>query len=424
MSTLSSARAIALALCLGTSSPALAAPVAAGTAPTSAPASLELTLERALALARARGPSVRAASARLSEAAAGRVEASIRVRENPTVVTEVGPRFDGAGDATPKVSAEVSQTFELGGARSARIEALEATVARARSLGENDERLALREVAITVERILWLDARLALSARLAAAAIDTRKVVDARAAAGHLTALEVNTARSLAARARSEEKARQADRTAEVGRLRLLLGLDPSLRIVLTGDLSDRARFDRATRSGATKERADVAAFAAEARQAEAEVRVADASSVPKLGLGVRYEHEERDANTVLGIVSVTLPLFERGQGARALSAARAARARIEQSQSKSAARGEVRTAAETYEKRVEAARALEDGGVSQVAENVALGELAFDKGEIDLGAMLTLRRELVAAESEHLDRLLEAALAGIEVETAQGGMR
>ena len=99
----------------------------------------------------------------------------------------------------------------------------------------------------------------------------------------------------------------------------------------------------------AASQRPELRALEAGVQEAEADVRLGGTYSKPDYGFGVRYSREEGD-QIVLGGVTVTLPVFSRGQELRAVGAARAARLRAELDASRARVRLEVRSAFEAYQ--------------------------------------------------------------------------
>src|SRR5262245_18173794 len=84
-----------------------------------------LTFEGTLARARVSPGAVVVARARIAEAQAAVVEASVRFRENPLLEGAAGPRT-GQGDRTTDIDVGILQQFETGGQRRARVAGAEA----------------------------------------------------------------------------------------------------------------------------------------------------------------------------------------------------------------------------------------------------------------------------------------------------------
>src|SRR6187549_11805 len=102
-----------------------------------------LTFERAIARARAHAPALQSARSRVEEARA-RARAASLLRDNPVLEGAVGRRQDGV---VPNLDFGLSQTFELGGKRSARVAAAHAALARETAVADETTRRIVREVA-------------------------------------------------------------------------------------------------------------------------------------------------------------------------------------------------------------------------------------------------------------------------------------
>ena len=143
----------------------------------------------------------------------------------------------------------------------------------------------------------------------------------------------------------------------------------------------------------------------------------------PDYGLGVRYAREEGD-HIVLGGVTLTLPVFSKGQELRAVGSARAARLRAELEAARVRVRLEVRAAFDAYNQRLAAVRVLEADAIPGLDENDTLTTRSFDVGQIGLPALLVIRREILETRFQYLDALLEAALARIDLDASAAILR
>ncbi len=375
---------------------------------------LVLDLDGALARARARSPD---AAMKLGEARGRRIGAGALLRENPTIDTAVGPRRSPSPGGTGlDVEVGLEQGFELGGGRGARIAAADAGIEQATAEAEDDTRRHLREVAIVFHRALHAEEMLRLAGSGERLAAEIASVAERRQRAGDVAVLDVNLARVALARARADLRTAEAQRGAVLGELRTLLGMRPEDRVSVRGEL--RAR--RSPTPG-SEDRADLRALAAGVRGAEAERRAAGALAWPEAALGVRYAREE-GADIVLGTFSLTLPLFERGQGARAESAARARLLREQLDVRRRAVAVERQTAAEVHERRHAAIAELE-GALPLLDENEMLARRSYETGQLGLVELLLIQREILDTRAHHLDRLLDAALAGVDLEASAGAM-
>jgi cobalt-zinc-cadmium efflux system outer membrane protein len=378
----------------------------------------ELTLDQALATARERAPALLAARLRVEEARGGLKAASVRLRENPVVDAAAGTRR-AAGDST-EVELGVMQTFETGGQRGARIAAASAAVDRAAADVDAATRALLRDVAIGFYGALHATEHLRLARETEKLSQEALRTAERRNELGEVPLLDVHVARVGWAGDRSAIGAAEARTDAALRDLRLLLGVAGDEVRAVAGDLRTRRSFDLETLLARAAERPELRGLVAELREAEAEVQLGRGERRPDLGLGVRYEREGGE-DLLLGAVSIELPVFERGQGARAQASARSRRLQVELEAARRTIEVQVRSAFDAWQHRASAVEAIERDGLASLAETEQLAQRAYEKGAFGMGELLVLRRETVEMRRRHLDHLLDAAVAAIELEAAAG---
>jgi cobalt-zinc-cadmium efflux system outer membrane protein len=379
-----------------------------------------LTLERALALARERAPRILAAGSRIEEARGRLVGASVLLRENPVVEAAAGPRYSEEDRDTLDREVAIRQGFELGGQRRARVDGAEADVARASAARDDSARRLLREVAVAFFKGLHAQESQRIATSAEEIAGDIASVAERRYRAEDVPILDVNVSRAALARARSQQRFAKADRAAALGELGILLGIEAPEALQLAGELRDRRRFDLVELLARARERSDLRALEAKLAEVEADLQLARGEGWPDLGLGARYARDARD-DVVLGELSLSLPIFDRAQGLRAEATARAHRLRIELDAARRAAIVEVQMAFTVYAERSEAVVELETNALPLLDENESLARRSYEAGEMALGELLLVRRETVETRREYLERLLEAAVAAVDVEASAG---
>ncbi len=385
------------------------------------PQERSLSLQEALELARTRAAAVIAATGRVEEARARLFPAARRLRENPVVEVEGGRRR--AEETFTDYAVALSQGFEPASRRRARLAGAEAAVEIARAELDDTRRLYLGEVARAFFRAAAAVERLRIARLAAEVGDDLLATIERRAEMGETTALELNRARTAAARARAEREAAEAERLGAGGALRALLGLEPGDPLSPADALRDLPPPDLDALLRAAAERPDLQALAAAVREAEAQVRLGKALARPDFAVRTGVEREE-GADVVLAGVAVALPLAQRGQEERAVGAARAASLRAQLDAARRAAETEVRAAFASYEAQRRAAEELARTALPAIDDNEALARRSFEVGEIDLGELLLVRREILETRLAHLDLLLAARLAAVELETAAGVVR
>ncbi|MFN0249672.1 MAG: TolC family protein [Kofleriaceae bacterium] len=371
-----------------------------------------MSFSRVIELARTRAPSAVIARARIEESRSDLVGARRFATRNPVFEADVGPRRSGDGLSTD-VQTSLSFPLDLGGRRDKRVAVVDAEIERERLEAQSVERTAVGAAVSAYYQALHADRRLSLAedrVRLADAAEVTARQ---RMRAGDVAEFEVNLARGEVARAKSGVVVARGEQARARAQLAAVLGI-PITPVV--GDLADRRMLETAGGNA----RPDLRALAQEIEVSRAEVASARTERWPSLDLRVSYEHE-RDADIVLGGISIALPVFEHGQGEAARARARGKRAGAELAARTALASAEVESASQTSTAMIAAVRILELEAVPLSIENESAASASYRAGKIDLGALLVIRREALDTRREHLDRLLDAALAAVDLWIARG---
>lgn len=402
--------------------PALVVGIVVGIVPPGISASAQAgeatwTLQRVIATADARAPAVVIAAAEAREGRAAMVDARRFATRNPVLEAEVGPRW--ADGRSTDVVARLSLPLDLGDRRDRRIAVAAAGITHDQLRAETTRRAAVGAAIGAYYAALHAERRAALADERAELATSAATTAAQRHAAGDVSELEVNLARGEVARAAAAVIGARGDVIRSRGRLALALGVPAQALGAIAGELADRSWLDTAARATAAV-RPALRALAQESRVARAEAALARSERWPSLDVRIGVEHE-RDADVVLGGFAIALPIFERGQGAVARAEARATRADAELAARTQLAALEADDARTTYASTVEAARVLADDAVPLALANQTAATASYRAGKIDYATLLVIRREALDTRREHLDRLLEAAIAGIERWLAHG---
>jgi cobalt-zinc-cadmium efflux system outer membrane protein len=376
-----------------------------------------LTFDDVVQLARSQAPAVRLADADVGVERGRRAGARVLVADNPVLSGGVGSRW--ADERTTDRELSLSVPIELGGQRSKRTAAADADIRVAKERAGDVRRRAAGRAAEIYFEVLFAHEALALSEERRALAERLVETARARKQAGDAAELEVNLAEGELSRARSGvASARRLVASART-RLATMLGLDSMEGVTVAGALDDWSfvGIDGGTEVG---DRSDVRVARARVSDASADVELADARRWPALSFQVTYAHEE-SADIAFGGLAITLPLFERGQGERAEARAERHRAELEVELTERAASAEVQGAREAYVAAVAAVDEMTGSALPLAIENERMARESYAAGKIELTAMLVVRREALDTRAEYLERLLEAALAAVDLWVAQG---
>jgi cobalt-zinc-cadmium efflux system outer membrane protein len=379
-----------------------------------------LTLAEVLARARERAPQIVSARLELEEARAALAGASLRFQANPEIDAAIGPRR-GSGAYFTDFELGMGQAFEPGARRSARIAGANAAIARSTVNIEAVTREVLRAAAAAYYRVVYANERIRLLTSAGELAASVHATADRRFKAGDIAVLDVNIARASLARVRSEREGAEALKAMALGELRQLLGIDAGLDAA--GPLPQPAAPDLSAALQSAAGRPELRALETAIQQAAADVQLGESFSKPEYGVGVRYAREEND-QILLGGMTVTLPMFSKGQEQRAVGSARVSRLRAELEAARARVQLEVRTAFEAHGRRLAAVRVLEAEAIPGIEENEQLTARSFEVGQLGLPELLLIRREILDTRVEYLAALLEAALARIDLDASAAVLR
>lgn len=381
-----------------------------------------LTLDEALALARQRAGGVVLARGRLEEARALETRAGRRLQENPELEVAAGSRRAG-DEGFLDFETALSQGLDSGVRRAARLAEARSAVERAEAELAEAERRLLREAWTGFVRALLAGERQDLLARNRQVADGLLALTERRYEEGEATALELNRARVAAASARAGQSAAEAGAAARRSELGAVLGLTPAETVELRPGSALPPPPELAPLLAGLAGRPDLRVLEAELRQAEAGVLLGEARRRPGLGVRGGLAREEGAEIVTAGVV-VSLPVHDQGREAVAAAQARAASLRQAIAAARAAAELEVRGLHRALSGQLAATGELERTALPALEDNESLALKSFEAGEIDLGELLLVRREILETRLSHLDRRLEAALTRVELEAAAGALR
>ena len=379
-----------------------------------------MTFAEVLARAREQAPQIVIARLAVEETRGRLLGASLRFQTNPELEANLGNR-EGPDSRFTDFEIGLGQSFEPRSRRSARMAGANAAIAQSSANVDETTREVLRLAAGAYFRALHAQERIRLLGATQELAANVHSVADRRYKAGDIAVLDVNIARASLARVRAEREAAEAVRALAVGDLKQLLRLDGDIRV--EGEFRGTGEPDLNVLLQAAAQRPELRALEAGVQEAQADVQLGRSFSRPEYGVGVRYAREEGD-QIVLGGVTVTLPVFSKGQELQAVGSARAARLRAELDAARARLQLQVRSAFEAYSRRMAAIRVLETDAIPGLDENVTLTTRSFEVGQLGLPELLLIRREILDTRFQYLDALLEAALARIDLDASAGVLR
>ncbi|MBB3105084.1 TolC family protein [Azomonas macrocytogenes] len=314
----------------------------------------------------------------------------------------------------------LTQPFEIGGKRAARVEAGERSldVAEAR---HRQVRIAFAaNLAIAYATAAAMQERQALASEDLARANDDLRAAKAWVKAGKEANLRLAQAQTGVATAQAAEQAAIANTTEALEQLSALVGAKAPYtqvdRTLLT------SVFQLAIAESLSNDEAPTVATAAAERDAlNALVRVEQKKQIPDIGLGAGLRHFGwADEAAFVVSVSAKIPIFDRNSGGitaareRAIAAdTRLETARLEAGAARRAALAQVKVS----EGRLNAAVQ----GESAATEAYRLGRIGYDAGKTSLVELLAIRRALSDAKALTINTRLARIYALAALSQANG---
>lgn len=398
--------------------------------------SLRLTLSMARRQALVTSPELRVARFDTAIARGGLRQAGV-FRFNPAADALLG-----AGGTSAEIG--VSQEVEVFGQRGIRISAAESGVVRARGDVANHARLTIGEVDRTFFRLTSANRRAELSEEILELNQRLALIAERQLAAGEISRLEYNLALIELGRSRSRSLAAKRQRDETVVEFARLLGLGRNVVVIPVLDsaqhlpagpaatetgadthvlVENAARLNPDSLIGlALRNRGDLKSRSAEVRQTIAEVSLVRREALPNLVARWVTERSDDGRQVIRPGIGVTLPVFNRNQGAAEARRAAANQAEISLSAAIERARTEVVVAVGAYRSAAAQIEALESTVLAPARQNRSLLEIAYREGKVGLPVLLLIRNQVFDAELEYWNAWVEEreALANLTEATGQ----
>ena len=375
-----------------------------------------LTASRVIEIARSRAPEVLLERTRVEEAR-GRLEAAGALHtENPTIegVANTDDRFERRTEW--ELTVPLDPWTGIARRRMARAE-----LQRSEHQASHATQRAVGAALQTFYRVLYARDRLEIARQRMAVAERVKAAAEERHHSGDAARMDVLLAQTELARAASDLHSGESEFARARTSLAIVLALPLDQEHAVSGDLADRTLVGDSTNP--SPYRPDVLAAERELAASERERTLALTSALPKVAFRLDYGHESGVAVARPGL-ALTLPLFNAGHGERVAARARRDRAKIELQAREASAKAEIAGLASAYAAAQAAAEELAKNGIPQSRDVAAMAEDGYRAGKLHLTGLLQVRREVLETQREYTDRLLEAALAAVDLAVARGAWR
>ncbi|WP_393989259.1 TolC family protein [Xanthobacter sediminis] len=379
-----------------------------------------LALTSALASALAANPRLTAAERDIGMASGRSTQAA--ALPNPALSLEVDNAMGSGsyqGLDLAEQTLQISQLVELGGKREARMAAAGAGITVARWEREATRLQVLAETTAAFSAVLGAQQRVAILEQQAAAISRLSPLLQTRVEAGASSPAEISRARVAADFATVElDRAKAALGTAR-RELALLMGQGEAKFGRAAGNLfkvSAPPPLPRLVKDA--QGNPQLTRFTAIQGQRRAELRAAQAKTVPDVTLGVGYRHYNETADSGMRLtLSVPIPVFDRNEGGIYEAQESLRRAEAEEAIARSALISQLGRAHDTLKaahEEISLLRASTIPGARSAFEGVERG---YGEGRYTLLELLDAQSALTDASLRELDALVNfhTALATIE---------
>src|SRR5262245_2255267 len=360
------------------------------------------------------------------------------LRPNPSVeFTQENGAFNSPGERGTTIG--FSLPLELAGQRGRRIDLARAELEASEAEVADRERRLASEVRMAYAEALATLRELEVTHDLNTLDVETARIVEARVEEGDAAPLELNLLRAEADRLRARRSLIEGRLQAALLRLKQLAGIPPEETLRLRGELMapplpDPPTSLEAAVETALRSRPDLLFARLSEEVARAGYRLAKAQAAPQVTASVQYSDvlgtfEDTPAGLISGRdkligfgVSITLPIFNRNQGAKAEAKASITQAQKQREFLESTVRAEVTSAYYRYEVARTALQTYERGVIERSTQNVRTVRAAYETGAFRVSELLTEQRRLIDMQSEMTEAMVDRYRALSDLHAGMGG--
>lgn len=382
-----------------------------------------LTFGEAVNLAVAYSPSVKAAASEIDARHGDAFQASRRLNPELAAGVENLPNSGGIAKDDSSESLQLSQTFELGGKRIARLNAanLEASIAGwdfevARLQAATDAAQLFVDVIASQEKVAILRDFVGVSQK-------TRSAVDARVKGGRASPIELDRSKVAVASAQASLGAEEARLKSARDRLSALWGASQATYTRAAGRLGrDRSAPSFEEVQAFLDANPNIARWGDTVGHRYAVLEVERSKAVPNVTIGAGLRRFETDSSTgMIAGVSLPLPLFDRNEGAIAAAQHRIARAEFDAQAARAQMRGMLIGALGAVAAANAQANAIENQVLPAAQSAFDRTRTGYEEGKFDLLNVLDTQRTLFEARRELVNARADYEKARVQVEALIG---
>lgn len=360
------------------------------------------------------------------------------LRPNPVVEFErlTGRLTNTMGESGTTVG--FALPIELGGKRKRRIELAQAELEAAEAeIADRERRLALDVRAAYVQALAALR-ELEITGEINSLDAQTARVVEARVSEGDASPLELNLLRVEVDRLRARRVLIEGRLQASLLLLKSHTGIPASQALRLREDLAAPVLVNppdslAAATEIALRSRPDLRLARLNEEVAQAGLRLARAQATPDVTAFTRYFSgiatfdqtpvgplSDQDRLISFGVI-VSLPIFNRNQGAKAEAATAITQAERRREFTEALVRAEVASAYARYQAATQMLKTYEEGVIERSNENIRVLRASYQIGAFRITDLINEQRRLMDSQREYTEALAERYRALADLQAALG---
>ncbi|MCP3751268.1 TolC family protein [Pseudomonas sp. SBB6] len=378
-----------------------------------------LTLDSALQAARDNNPELAAARWGIDIAAGERRQAG--VLPNPELSWEVEDTRKGSQTTT----VGVSQLFELGGKRGARLDVADRDAQLAALELERQGNALRADVIGAFQAAAQAQEGLQLAEQSLRLSERALQVVQGRVKAGSASPVEATRAQVQLSEVRLEQGRAEQRLTIAYQQLAALTGAPMAQFSRVDGGLgADSSLPSRTLLLDRLEQTADLRLARLQIDQREAALGLARSQRIPDLtvSVGSQYSETDRERINVVGL-SVPIPLFDRNQGNVLAAARRADQARDQRNGAELRLRSEVVQALTQWSTAAQEVQTFERSILPSAQQALDAATRGFERGKFAFLDVLDAQRTLVAARLQYLQAQAQSSEARVRLERIFGDL-
>jgi cobalt-zinc-cadmium efflux system outer membrane protein len=326
----------------------------------------------------------------------------------------------------------------MGGKRGRRIDLAQAELEATEAEIADRERRLIAEVRVAYAEAVAAIRELEITESINLLDHQTARVVEVRVMEGESAPIEANLLQAEVERAKARRALIEGKLQTVILRLKNLAGLAPGDPMRLRDEfaapeLPEPPPLLEAAVDVALKTRPDLRLARLNEEVAQAGLRLARAQRSPDVTAFTRYTKSDavfddtpvgilRDKDRLLTFgVSISIPLFNRNQGAKAEAEAAITQARKRREFAETVIRAQVASAYARYEAAKTAVTTLAQGVLARSQQNITAVRGAYEIGAFRITDLLVEQRRFLDAQREFIEALAERYRALADVQSALG---